>query len=112
MSFSIEPVFFEDEEQEEYAEIPAETGVEKITDIFVEKLEGMINVDKAIKKVRNGSIVMLKIKQLREDNLDELKQCISKIKTAAANYGGDIAGAGDEEWLILTPAGAKIVRGN
>lgn len=94
---------------EEYTEIPAEEETGARVNIMIDHIEGMIDVDKVIKKVRGGNIVIAKIKDLREGNMEELKHCISKLKTATANIDGDIAGVG-EEWVIVTPAAAKIDR--
>lgn len=94
---------------EEYTEIPAEEDTSSKVNIVIDHIEGMIDVDKIIRKVRTGNIVIAKIKDLRDNNMEELKHCISKLKTATANINGDIAGVG-EEWIIVTPAMAKIDR--
>lgn len=97
------------EEIEEYTELPLDVNETKHTKIIIEKLEGYSNVDMLLKRVREGNIVIAKIKDLKESNIDELKQAIAKMKTACANFDGDIAGVGDE-WIIVTPRTARIHR--
>ena len=96
-------------ELDEYTEVPMELEEGRHVKIMIEKLENYAGVDSVIRKVREGNIVIAKIKELKESNLAELKQAIAKMKTAAANFDGDIAGVGDE-WIILTPRVAKIER--
>lgn len=97
------------EEVEEYTELPLDVEQPKHTKIMIDKLDSYSNVDLVLKKVREGNIVIAKIKELKESNLDELKQAIAKMKTACANFDGDIAGVGDE-WIIITPRTARIHR--
>ncbi len=97
------------EEVEEYTELPLDVDNPKQTHIIIEKLDAYAQVDMMMKKVREGHIVIAKIKDLKENNLDELKQSIARMKTMCANFDGDIAGVGDE-WIIITPRTARIHR--
>ena len=98
-----------EEKIEEFTEIPMDTEQPEKMKIFIEKIEGLSDADRIIKKARTGSIVIARIKELRETNVDELKHCISKIKTSATVFQGDLAGVGDE-WLLVTPSSVKINR--
>ena len=99
-----------EEKIEEFTELPPEgDSVQKVA-VVIEKIEGLADADRIIKKVRTGSVVIARIKELREQNVDELKHCISKIKTSAAVFQGDLAGVGDE-WLLITPSSVMINRG-
>ncbi len=97
------------EPKEEYVELPAGAEQPKQINIMIDKLEGYSNVDKILKKVRDGNIVFVSIKDLKDSNMDELKNSVSRLKNISATFNGDIAGVGDE-WLIMTPPIAKIVR--
>ena len=97
------------DEIEEYTELPMDEEEQKKISIVIEKLDGLSNVDRIMKQVREGRIVVVKIKELREQNLDELKHAISRMKTACSTLDGDIAGVG-EDWVIVTPATARIAR--
>jgi|SRR3989338_1992541 len=94
---------------DEFSEIPIDVEQQEKVKIMIEKLEGLSDTDRIIKKVRTGNIVIARIKELKENNLDELKHSISKIKTSCLVFQGDIAGVGDE-WLLVTPSTVKINR--
>ena len=110
------PFFNKDEKEEEkivasieeYAELPEDESTNKMK-VMVETLDGIGSVDKIMKKVREGSIVIASMRKMKENDATELKHCISRMKTACANIEGDIAGAG-EEWIIITPTDAGIHR--
>lgn len=95
---------------EELAELPAPEEQGAQTQIMIEKIEMLSDADRIIKKVRSGNIVVARIKELKEQNMDELKHAISKIRTSSSVWNGDIAGVGDE-WIIVTPSSARIRRG-
>ena len=93
----------------EMTEIPAQPETTQQTSVMIDKIDMLSDSDRIIRKVRSGNIVIARIKDLKEHNLDELKHSISKIRTSVAMFNGDIAGVGDE-WLIITPSSAKIQR--
>ncbi|MCX6815724.1 MAG: cell division protein SepF, partial [Candidatus Aenigmarchaeota archaeon] len=102
--------FFKKKEEEqtdanELTEIPVPQETTTFTNVMIDKIESLSDSDRIIKKVRSGNIVIARIKELKEQNLDELKHSISKIKTSCSIFNGDIAGVGDE-WLIVTPSTA------
>lgn len=97
------------EEIEEYTELPLDEEQQKRLTVMIERLDGLAAVDKVMRKVREGNIVIVRIKELREQNLDELKHAISKMKTACATIEGDIAGIG-EDLVVVTPSSARIAR--
>ncbi len=100
----------EQPQMEELAELPASEEPVSSATVVVDKLQMLSDADRIIKKVRSGNIVIARIKELKEQNLDELKHSISKIRTSCSMFNGDIAGVG-EEWIIVTPSTAKIHRG-
>ena len=94
---------------DDYVEVPIELEEQKHIKIMIERLENFAAVDRVVKKLRDGNIVIVKIKELKESNLDELKHAVSKLRTVCNSMEGDIVGVGDE-WVILTPASARIER--
>ncbi|MBI4015923.1 MAG: cell division protein SepF [Candidatus Aenigmarchaeota archaeon] len=77
--------------------------------IFVDKLVDFADSDRIQKSLRNGSIVLVKIKPLKEKDMSELKRAIEKLRKTCVALNGDIAGI-DEDWIILCPSFARIAR--
>ncbi|MBI3190469.1 cell division protein SepF [archaeon] len=96
-------------QSEELTELPVDEEQLPTANVVIEKLESLSDTDRIIKKVRSGNIAIVRMKELKEQNLDELKHSISKMRTSCSMFNGDIAGVG-EEWLIVTPSTAKIRR--
>lgn len=108
--------FFKKEQQtepqiEEFTELPIDLDQkQEHMKIIIEKLEDFTDTDRIIRKVRSGAIIIVNIKSIKERSMDELKHAISKFKTSVTVFNGDIVGVGDE-FVILTPATARIRRG-
>ena len=92
---------------DEYLEIPLEIEQQQHVKIMIEKMETYGSVDKVLRKVREGNIVVVHIKQMRDQNMDQLKAAVSKIKAITEGIGGDVVGVG-YEWLVVTPPNFKI----
>jgi SepF-like predicted cell division protein (DUF552 family) len=99
------------EERKEEIEIKEEAFKEEIKPkIRVEKLVSYADVTKIQEFLRNGEIVFLNIKDLRNSNLNELKKAVDKLKNTISAIDGDIVGI-DDNYLLLTPSYARIQRG-
>ena len=77
--------------------------------IRVDRLEDFADSDRIQKAIREGSIVLVKIKALKEKDLSELKRAIDKLRKTCIAMNGDIAGI-DEDLIICTPSFAHVVR--
>ena len=77
--------------------------------VRIEDLEDYRDVETVQRLVRDGSIVFLKIKTLREKNLGELKRAVQKLRKGSIAMGGDIVGV-DDNFLVLCPAEARVFR--
>ncbi len=77
--------------------------------IRVEKIDDFSDSDRIQKAVRDGSIVLAKIKSLKDKDLSELKRAIDKLRKTCVAINGDIAGI-DEDWIVLCPSFAHIAR--
>jgi SepF-like predicted cell division protein (DUF552 family) len=97
-------------EQEEYIELN-ESGEERPQKIpiQIDKMEDYTDSDRIQRKVRDGIILLVRIKGLREKNIGELRRAIDRIKRTCDALGGDVVGVG-EDWLIVAPSFAKIER--
>ncbi|NOZ81538.1 MAG: cell division protein SepF [Candidatus Micrarchaeota archaeon] len=98
-------------EEGDYIELDTdavETGGGRIP-IKIERLEDFSDSDRIQKAVRDGAIVLVKIKTLKDKDISELKRVIDKLRKTCIAINGDIAGI-DEDWICLTPSFAHIAR--
>ncbi len=77
--------------------------------IKIEKLEDFSDTEKLQKLVREGAIVFVKIRTLKEKDISELKRAIEKLRKTVIAINGDIAGI-EEDWVVLCPSFAHVVR--
>ena len=61
------------------------------------------------KKVRDGTILLVKVRDLRLKDMNELKKAIARLRKTCLAIDGDITGVGDD-WIILAPASVRIKR--
>lgn len=78
--------------------------------VSVESLKDFSDTDRIQGMVRDGRIVFLRIRDLRQKDLTELKRAVDKLKKTCVAMDGDIVGV-DEDFLVLTPNFAKVWRG-
>jgi len=95
----------------EIPELKVDFGEEDVAlHIKTSVLESISDTERILNEFRKGDTVLIvKIRKLRERNLNDLKKVISRLKTHCENTGSDIAGI-DEDWIVLAPKKAKIVR--
>jgi len=99
----------EEEPGEEFVEVgPTEEGG-KIS-VRVERLRDYVDIERIQGLVREGNVIFLKIKDLREKDMSELKRAVEKLKKTCTAMNGDMVGI-DEDFLVITPQFAKIYRG-
>ncbi|MFH1978141.1 MAG: cell division protein SepF [Candidatus Aenigmatarchaeota archaeon] len=99
-------------EADNYVEVNVMDAGEKKTgkiSIRLEKLNEFGDTERVLKIVRDGSIVFLKIKGLKEKDMGELKRAVEKIKKTVLANNGDIAGV-ENDWLIISPQFAAVER--
>lgn len=77
--------------------------------IKVDRLEDFSDTDRIQKTIRDGAIVLVKIKGLRNKDISELKRAIDKLRKTTIAINGDIAGI-DEDFIVVTPSFAHIAR--
>ncbi|MEK6852843.1 MAG: cell division protein SepF [Nanoarchaeota archaeon] len=99
------------EESEEYVEVDTGRGVDKAK-IMVKPfvMRDFEDVKTILETLRTGyTIALIDVKYLKDKDMVELKRAISKIKKTCDAIEGDIAGF--DNLIIVTPAFAKIYRG-
>jgi SepF-like predicted cell division protein (DUF552 family) len=97
---------------EEYMEVNLMDAEEKKMGklgIKIESLEDFADTERILKQIREGAVIFLKIKGLRDKDMGELKRAVEKLKRGVTANNGDIAGV-EQDWLILTPHYAVIHR--
>ena len=77
--------------------------------IRIESLNDFADTENVIRQVREGAIIFLKIKGLRDKDMGELKRAVEKLKKGVSANNGDIAGV-EQDWLIITPEFAVVER--
>ncbi|MEM5883123.1 MAG: cell division protein SepF [Candidatus Aenigmatarchaeota archaeon] len=99
------------EEKEEFVELDTSLIEEdKRIKIKVENLTGFVDTEKVQQLLREGNVVFLKIKDLRNKDINELKRCVERLKKTCLAMNGDMVGV-DEDFLIITPDFARVFRG-
>ena len=78
--------------------------------VAVENLKAFSDAEKIQGMVREGKLVFLRIKELREADINELKRAVEKLKKTINASDGDIVGV-DEDVLICCPPNARVFRG-
>ena len=97
-------------EENEFIEIESLREEGQKASIRIETLNDYRDVEGVQKQLREGYIVFLRIKKMRDRDMGELKRSVERLGRTAVAMNGDIIGV-DEDYLILTPPSAKIYRG-
>jgi len=83
---------------------------ERSVHVAVENLKAYSDAERIQGMVREGKLVFLRIKELREDDINELKRAVERLKKTINASDGDIVGV-DEDVLICCPPNARVFRG-
>jgi SepF-like predicted cell division protein (DUF552 family) len=103
-------IFGKKKEEESYVEVDeSKLANQKGINIKIEELNGFTDTDRIQNIVREGNVVFLRIKNLRQKDINELKRSVDKLKKTIIANEGDIVGV-DEDFLILTPKFVKVFR--
>lgn len=98
-------------DEDEYIELDAETEEPsgKRVLVEVERMDNYNDSDRIQRKVRDGSVMLVKVRDLKMKDITELKRAIEKVKKTCLAVDGDIAGIGDD-WIVVCPKHVKIHR--
>jgi len=77
--------------------------------IRIESLSEFGDTEKTLRFVREGDIVMLRIKSLKEKDLSELKRAVDRLKRTILAQNGDLVGV-EQDWLLLVPQHVTVHR--
>jgi SepF-like predicted cell division protein (DUF552 family) len=96
--------------REEFVEVGMDgTSAAGKIGITIDKLVDFSDTERVLRSVRNGSLVFLKIRDLKDKDLGELKRAVEKLKKTVLAQNGDIVGV-EQDWLILAPEVARLER--
>jgi SepF-like predicted cell division protein (DUF552 family) len=96
---------------EEYFEVNVMDGSKqsgKIS-IAIENLEEFSDTDRIMKAIRDGHIIFVKIKAMKDKDMGELKRSVEKLKKTVMANNGEITGV-DSDWLLITPEHAALAK--
>jgi SepF-like predicted cell division protein (DUF552 family) len=105
---AIKDLFFGKKEEVELPVPEEETVTEKIN-VRIENLQGLIDVERLTKLLREGNILFLKTKELQKRDLGQLQTTVQRLKRVCMQNDWDIAGT-EDGYLVLTPKFARIER--
>jgi SepF-like predicted cell division protein (DUF552 family) len=107
-------VIIKDEGQgEEYVELEPNEMRKKAAKIFVKYfvLTDFADIKGVIDSLREGyTVALMKIRPLREKDMNELKRAISKVKRTCEAIDGEVVGI-DEDWIIAVPNFVEVFKG-
>ena len=98
------------EATDEFIELEPTTEDQGKAHIRIETINDYRDVEGIQKQVREGNIVFLRIRKMRERDIGELKRVVERLRRTTIAMNGDIIGV-DEDFLILTPPTVRIFRG-
>ena len=96
-------------EKEGFIEIETEGEEKRKINVRIENLSDYRDVEEIQKLVREGNIVFLRMRKLKERDLGELRRSIERLRKTSIAMNGDIVGI-DEDYILLTPSFAHVVR--
>ena len=101
------------DEEEEFIELEPETMHNKSAKVYVKYfiLTDFADIKPVIDSLREGyTIALIKIKPLKDKDMNELKRAINKVKRTCEAIDGEIVGI-DEDWIIAVPNFIEVYKG-
>ncbi|MCD6547233.1 MAG: cell division protein SepF [Nanoarchaeota archaeon] len=98
---------------EEYIELEPEEMSSKSAKIFVKYfvLTDFADIKPVIDSLREGyTIALIKIKPLKDKDMNELKRAVNKVKRTCEAIDGTIVGI-DEDWIVAVPNFVEVFKG-
>ena len=99
------------EDIDEYVEVEEtffKEGTSKI-ELRVEEVKAYEDGARIQSQIRMGNVIVLKIKELKTKDVDELQRLVDKLKKTIYATGGDIIGV-DENVILLLPQDVELTK--
>ena len=107
----VKPPKDEENPEDEFLEVDNSLlNEEGKVNVKIEHLTGFADTEKIQQLVREGNVVFLNIREIRDRDINELKRCVDRLKKTCLAMNGDMVGV-DEDFLIITPSFARVFRG-
>ncbi len=103
-----------DDEHEGYIEIHPESDEKGSSKLVVKYyvLTEFDDIKQILEDLRDGyTVAFVRIKPLKDKNINELKRAIDKIKKTCFALEGEVIGL-EEEWIVAVPPYVQVKRGN
>ena len=101
----------QEESSEDFVELDENAlNQETKVGVRIETLKDFLDTERIQNLLRDGNVIFLRVRGLRNKDMAELKRSIEKLKKTCVAMNGDIAGI-DEDFLVLTPKFARVYRG-
>lgn len=100
-------------DEKDFIELGPDEPKQKGAKIFVKYfiLTDFGDIKPVIDSLREGyTIALMKIKPLKDKDMNELKRAISKVKRTCEAIDGEIVGI-DEDWIIAVPNFIEVFKG-
>jgi SepF-like predicted cell division protein (DUF552 family) len=95
----------------DFVELDAQTVEEdRQVEIRAATLSEYDDIEEVQSQLRNGSVVWVNIKPLKNKDMADLKRAVNRLKKTVKAVDGDMAGV-DEQWIVVCPDYARIERG-
>jgi len=94
---------------DETIQFDEQPGSKEKLNVRIDYLMGAEDVDRVAKLVREGNIMLLKIKDLQKKDIGLLQSTVQKLKRICSQSGWDVVGL-EDGYLVVTPQFAKIER--
>ena len=96
--------------EDDFVELDAKPSNQKQSVVVrAETLKEFDDTEKVQEHLRNGNIVWVNIRPLKNRDMSKLKRSVKRLKKTVKAVDGDIAGV-DEDWIVATPEYATIER--
>jgi SepF-like predicted cell division protein (DUF552 family) len=98
---------------DDFIELESSESRKKAAKIFVKYfvLTDFADIKGVIDSLREGyTIALMKIKPLKDKDMNELKRAINKVKRTCDAIDGEVVGI-DEDWIIAVPNFIEVYKG-
>jgi SepF-like predicted cell division protein (DUF552 family) len=73
----------------------------------IHSLEKFSDTDRIVKSIRGRDTVFVGLRGMKQKNMDDLKQSVTKIKRVCNEVSSNMSLV-EEEWLLVTPLNASV----